>query len=80
MDDYLTYREAASLSGRSIRSINRWRRGGMPMTWEDRDGQRVRVIEKTILQRWFREWLVNNPAHHRQMPTLRKRNAEQRAE
>jgi len=31
MAEYLTYREAAARTRPSIRSINRWRRGGMPM-------------------------------------------------
>ncbi len=31
MAEFLTYREAAARTRRSIRSINRWRRGGMPM-------------------------------------------------
>lgn len=80
MAEYLTYREAARLTGRSIRSINRWRRGGMPMTWESRNGQRVRVVEKTVLQAWFRQRLSSNPAHQWKMRTLRKKNDTRHAE
>lgn len=48
----LTYREAARRVKRSIRTINRWRRGGMPMEWETRDGQRFRVVDETVLLAW----------------------------
>lgn len=47
MAEYLTYREAASRVRRSTRTIKRWRRSGMPMTF-DRRGRRV-VAEGTLL-------------------------------
>lgn len=71
MAEQYTYKEAAARVGRSVRSINRWRRGGMPMTWEIRDGQRVRVVEEAILLKWFRERLESWPAHQWKMRTLR---------
>lgn len=58
----LTYREAAALVGRTPRCIRYWRQRGMPMSWDTRDGQRVRVVDKTVLQKWFRERLANDPA------------------
>lgn len=69
MPEYLTYREAASLIPRSRRTIRHWRQKGMPMTWEVRNGQRVRVVEKSVLQAWFRQRLKNNPAHQWKMRT-----------
>lgn len=70
MADLLTYREAAAKTRRSIRTINRWRRGGMPMGWETRDGQRVRVVEEAVLLKWWRERLESWPPHQQ---TLRVR-------
>lgn len=52
----------------------------MPMTWESRNGQRVRVVEKSILQSWFRERLGRNPAHQWKMRTLRNQNDTRHAE
>lgn len=74
MAEYLTYRQAGELVKRSPRTIRYWRHQGMPMTWEERDGQQVRVVEKTILQAWFRERLMNWPTHQWR---LRKQLAEQ---
>lgn len=59
----LTYREAARRVRRSIRTINRWRRAGMPMTWATRDGQHVRVVDEDTLLAWWRDRLDANPAH-----------------
>ena len=74
MAEYLTYREAGALVKRSPRTIRYWRHQGMQMTWEERDGQKVRVVEKTVLQAWFRERLANWPTHRYR---LRKLLAEQ---
>ena len=66
----LTYREAAALVHRSPRTIRWWHtRGYLRMTWEIRDGQHVRVVEKTEVQRCFRERLRANPAHRWRMRT-----------
>ncbi|WP_137843842.1 hypothetical protein [Microbacterium sp. 2FI] len=63
----LTYRQAAALVGRSPRTIRYWRLRGMPMGWETRDGQNVRVVEKTVLQAWFRQRLRNDPVHQQRL-------------
>lgn len=73
----LTYREAARLVRRSTRTIKRWRLNGMPMGWEDRNGQRMRVVDQDVLQAWFRERLDNWPTHQWRM---RRRAAELAAE
>jgi len=67
----LTYREAARRVGRSVRTVNRWRRHGMPMTWESRDGQRCRVVREDVLLQWMRAALKANPAHQYRMRRLR---------
>ena len=77
MDEWLSYREAAARTGRSIRSINRWRRGGMKMQWEQRGDKRVRVVRLDILLAWWRERLNSDPAHQYR---LRKLRAEQDTE
>lgn len=57
----LTYREAAKRVGRSRRTIRYWRLQGMPMGWAVRNGQRVRVVEQTVLLKWWRQRLKNDP-------------------
>ena len=47
MAEYLTYREAARRVRRSVRTIKRWRRAGLPMSF-DEQGRRV-VDERTLL-------------------------------
>lgn len=59
----LTYREAALRVDRSVRTLWRWRRNGMPMGWAIRDGQRVRVVEEEVLYAWLRERLSGWPVH-----------------
>lgn len=70
MAEYLTYREAAKRVRRSIRSINRWRRQGMPMGWEIRDGQRVRVVDEQTLLKWWRDRLTAWPPHQYRLRKL----------
>lgn len=60
---WLTYAEAAHRVNRSIRTINRWRRAGMPMNWDTRDGQPVRTVREDILLDWWRDRLNNWPPH-----------------
>jgi phage terminase Nu1 subunit (DNA packaging protein) len=67
MTAWLTYREAAKLVGRKRRAIQYWRARGMPMEWQTRDGQRVRVVEKKVLQAWFRQRLKNDPVHQQRL-------------
>ncbi|WP_341974657.1 hypothetical protein [Microbacterium sp. LWO13-1.2] len=71
MAKYLTYREAATRTRRSIRTINRWRRGGMPMEWQKRDGQRFRVVREDILLKWWRERLTAWPTHQYRLRKVR---------
>lgn len=59
----LTYREAAKRVGRTRRAIRYWRQAGMPMSWEIREGQHVRVVDEDTLLTWYRQRLNNNPAH-----------------
>lgn len=69
----LTYPEAARAVRRSTRTIKRWRRSGMPMTWETRGGQRVRVVTEDALYAWLRDRLDANPVHQYR---LRRRRAQ----
>lgn len=48
---------------RSIRTIKRWRKAGMPMTWQIQHGQRVRVVDENVLFAQLRARLDANPAH-----------------
>lgn len=76
MAEYLTYREIAVLFGCSPRTVRWWRtKGYIRMTWDRREGQKVRVATKTEAQRCFRERLKANPVHPYRM---RKRIAERR--
>ncbi|MDQ1174187.1 hypothetical protein QE430_002494 [Microbacterium testaceum] len=72
----LTYREAAARVHRSRRSIRRWHLNGMRMGWEVREGQRVRVVELTVLLAWWRQRLRNDPVHQQR---LRAKKAAQAA-
>lgn len=74
MSEYLTYRQAAALVHRSPRTIRYWKQQGMATSLVERDGQMVRVVEKTILQAWFRQRLMNWPVHRWR---LRKQLAEE---
>jgi transposase len=71
----LTYREAAKLTGRAVNTIRHWRRSGMVMGWEERNGQQVRVVELHVLQAYFRERLGNWPTHRYRMRALRAARA-----
>jgi hypothetical protein len=81
MVELLSYREAAALVHRSPRTIRHWHtRGYLTMTWETRDGQKVRVAEKAEVQRCFRERLANWPTHRwrlRKLLAEEVRHAEQ---
>ena len=59
----LTYREAAARVGRSVQAIKRWRRRGMPMGWDTRNGQMVRVVDEEVLLEEFRARLAAYPPH-----------------
>jgi hypothetical protein len=66
----LTYREAAARVGRSPRAVRYWRARGMVMTWEVREGQRVRVVEEAVLLAWWRQRLQNWPPHQYRLRAL----------
>lgn len=66
----LTYREAARRVYRSIKTVKRWRRNGMPMSWDVRNGQRVRVVDEAILLAWWRGRLLADPVHLARMRAL----------
>lgn len=73
----LTYREAARRVKRSIRTIKRWRRGGMPMTF-DQQGRRV-VTEQTLLA-WWRARMTADPAHQYRLRRMREETESRHAE
>ncbi|SDR71951.1 hypothetical protein [Microbacterium paraoxydans] len=73
MGEMLTYRQAARRVGRSMRAVRYWRARGMPMSWEIREGQKVRVVEESVLLAWWRERMKNDPVYQ---INLRKRLAE----
>lgn len=60
MEPHFTYRGAAKRVGRSIITIKRWRRNGMPMSF-DAEGRRI-VAESTLLAT-FRACLAADPIH-----------------
>lgn len=63
---WLTYREAARRVGRSVRTIKRWRRAGMPMRLENG----FRQVRLDILQTWYRRKLKAWPTHQYRMRRL----------
>ncbi|KRD51946.1 hypothetical protein [Microbacterium sp. Root280D1] len=57
----LSYRESAARVRRAFNTIRHWRRQGMPMGWELRDGQMVRVVDEDVLLAWWRDRMDNDP-------------------
>lgn len=68
----LTYREAAKRIGRTTRAIRYMRQDGMPMGWERRNGQMVRVVEEKVLLATWRQRLRNDPAHQYRLRRIRQ--------
>ena len=66
----LTYREAARAVHRSVRTLWRWRKQGMPMGWGIRDGQRVRLVREDVLFAHLRARLMADPVHQLKMRKL----------
>lgn len=61
---WLSYAEAAKRVKSSDRTVKRWRREGMPMSWRvDDAGQRYRVVELEVLLAWWRERMAASPVH-----------------
>lgn len=71
MPEY-TYREAAVRVNRSVRTLWRWRRNGMPMSWAVRNGQRVRVVDEDVLLEFYRARLQGWPIHQQRMARKRR--------
>ncbi len=69
----LTYREAAKRIGRTTRSIRYMRQAGMPMGWDTRNGQRVRVVELRVLLSWWRQRLKNDPVRQQRIRAEKRR-------
>lgn len=74
MNTWLTYRQAAIRVHRSIKTIKRWRRHGMPMGWATQQGQRVRVVDEEVLLSWFRGRLAADPVHQARMRRITDRS------
>lgn len=66
----LTYRQAARRVRRSVRTIKRWRRAGMPMGLVNG----FRVVEEDVLLAWWRDRMAAWPPHQ-----YRLRKAAQQA-
>lgn len=64
---WLTYREGALRVRRSVRTLWRWRKQGMPMSWGMRDGQRVRVVREEVLLAWWRDRMNADPVHQQRL-------------
>jgi hypothetical protein len=73
---WLTYKEAADRVHRRPRTIRYWRTRGMPMGWEERDGNRVRVVRLDVLLAWWRERMSNDPIWQQHLRKQR-RHAEE---
>ena len=61
--NWLTYRQSARRVHRSIRTIRRWKRNGMPTIL--RGG--VRYVDEETLLTWWRARLQADPAHRWRM-------------
>lgn len=73
----LTYREAAKLVHRSRRTIRHWRLHGLEMTWGTRNGQRVRLVDRTVLLRYWRARMRNDPVHQNRLKAARHADQNQ---
>lgn len=77
MPKQLTYREAAKRIGRTTRAIRYMRQDGMPMGWDIRNGQRVRVVDEQVLLKHWRQRLKNWPPHQYRLRRARQQEAAQ---
>lgn len=66
----LTCRQAARRVHRSIKTIKRWRRNGMPMGWGLEQGQRCRVVDEGELLAWWRGRMLADPVHQARIRAL----------
>lgn len=76
----LTYREAAKRIGRTTRAIRYMRQDGMPMGWERRNGQMVRVVDEQVLLKHWRQRLKNWPPHQYRLRKIRQQEAADEAQ
>ncbi|WP_159576072.1 hypothetical protein [Microbacterium sp. 8M] len=63
VDKALTYRQAARRVRRSVRTLKRWRRNGMPMEWQDGH----LVVEESVLLAWWRDRMSADPVHQQRI-------------
>ena len=77
MSAELTYREAARRVDRSVRTVRRWRKRGMPMSWGIRNGQRVRLVREDVLLAHFRARLMADPVHQLKMRKLAEQEGDE---
>lgn len=61
---WYTYREASQRVGRAVITIQRWRRHGMPMSW---DSQGRRIVDHHTLLYWLRTTRERNDANRKIM-------------
>lgn len=62
---WYTYREASARVGRAPITVKRWRRNGMPMSW-DTQGRRI-VSHETLLE-WLRSTSERNDENRKNKP------------
>lgn len=62
---WYTYRQAAARTQRSVVTIKRWRRRGLPMSF-DTSGRRI--VEHHTLLAWLRTTIERNDANRRNTP------------
>lgn len=80
MTEWLTYREAAQRVHRSTLTVKRWRRRGqLHMSWEIRNGQRVRVVQEEHLLACWRERMKSDPVHQQRIAQARREEGESRS-
>lgn len=77
MGELLTYREAAKVTRRSVLTIKRWRRNGMPMGWQVREGQRHRVVEEATLKAWWRDRMAADPVWQARLRKMQREREEE---
>lgn len=69
MDEtWLTYRQAAHRVHRTIRTIRRWKKNGMPTIL--RHG--IRYVEEETLLAWWRQRLSADPVHQARLRARRR--------
>lgn len=65
---FLTYADAAKRVSSSVRTVNRWAAAGMAVEWRaEDDGRRFRVVEESVLLKWYRERMTASPVHFYRM-------------